>query len=212
MPTQLKNGATTTPRAKDGRISYEEFLRTDLEDNHVEWVDGRIVPMAPVSSGHQDLGGFLLTLLSMFIEAHDLGVILYDPFQMKTGTDLPGRAPDIQFISKRNLSRLKKNHLEGPADLVIEIISPGSRSVDRGDKHYEYERGGVREYWLLDPDRRQAEFYVLGRDRIYRPGKLEDEHLFRSTVMKGLWIDVRWLWAHPRPTLQSILKQWKVLK
>ncbi len=211
MPQQLRNGAASTLPIQQKRISYEEFLQTDLEDNHVEWVDGRIVPMAPVSNEHQGIRGFLFSLLQVYVEVHDLGVILDDPFQMKASPNLPGRAPDIQFISKRNLSRLKKNHLEGPADVVIEIVSPGSRSIDREDKYHEYEKGGVREFWLLDPERKQAEFFILGRDRTYRPAKLEQEHTFHSSVLKGLWIDVRWLWVRPRPSVIDILKRWNLV-
>ena len=92
MAPQLKNAAAITPPMQDRRISYEEFLQTDLENNHVEWVDGRIVPMAPVSNEHQDVCGFLLSLLRPYVQEHDLGRILFDPFQMKTGSDLPGRA------------------------------------------------------------------------------------------------------------------------
>jgi len=138
------------------RMTYEEFLEWDFENPHVEWVDGEVVMMAPVSYEHQDVRGFLFALLKHFIEEHDLGRLLDDPFQMKTGPALPGRAPDVQFISNKNFGRLKKNHLKGPADLVIEIISPGSRGTDRGDKFYEYEKGGVKEYWLIDPERRRA--------------------------------------------------------
>ena len=50
--------------------------------------------------------------------------------------------------------------MDGPADVVIEIISTGSRSTDRRTKFAEYEQLGVPEYWLIDPLRRQAEFYV----------------------------------------------------
>ncbi|MDW8290080.1 MAG: Uma2 family endonuclease, partial [Armatimonadota bacterium] len=80
---------------------------------------------------------------------------------MKTGADLPGRSPDILFVSQQNLHRLKPTYLDGPADLVVEIISPESEERDRTQKFSEYERGGVREYWLIDPEKRLAEFYVL---------------------------------------------------
>jgi Uma2 family endonuclease len=56
---------------------------------------------------------------------------------------------------------LTKQYLDGLADLVIEIISPESTSRDRGEKFYEYEMVGVRGYWLVDPQRELAEFYLL---------------------------------------------------
>ena len=133
-------------------MTYEAFLEYDFDNPHVEWVDGEVVMMAPVSGEHQDVAGLLYTLFTHFVEEHDVGKVRYDPFQMKTGTDLPGRAPDVQVILKKNLRRLKTNHLAGPADLVVEVISPGSRGTDRGDKFYEYEKGGVKEYWLISAE------------------------------------------------------------
>lgn len=193
------------------RMTYEEFLEWNFENPHVEWVDGEVVMMAPVSNEHQDVRQFLIAAFRSYLEKHDLGRLLDDPFQMKTGPDLPGRAPDIQFISKRNLGRLKKNHLEGPADLVVEIISPGSRGTDRGDKFYEYEKGGVKEYWLIDPERKRAEFYQLGRDKQYHLLPVDETGVFRSVVLKGLWLEVAWLWQRPLPTVVFVLRQWKVV-
>ncbi|HZN68138.1 MAG TPA: Uma2 family endonuclease [Tepidisphaeraceae bacterium] len=190
------------------RMTYEEFLEWDFENPHVEWVDGEVVMMAPVSYEHQDVRGFLFALLKHFIEEHDLGRLLDDPFQMKTGPALPGRAPDVQFISNKNFGRLKKNHLKGPADLVIEIISPGSRGTDRGDKFYEYEKGGVKEYWLIDPERRRAEFYRLGRDKQFHLMPIDKDGVVRSEVLKGLWLKVDWLWQRPLPKLKKVLKEW----
>lgn len=201
QPTQLL-------AAKPLKITYAEFLQWDGENQHVEWVNGEVVEMAPVGDVHQDLGRWLISLLTFFVDQHQLGVIRYEPFQMKTGPDLPGRAPDILFVANRNLKRLKTNHLDGPADLVIEIISPGSGATDRGDKYYEYERGGVREYWLLDPRRKQAEFYHLGRDGVYHLIPLDDG-IFRSLVLKGLWLQIQWLWAKPLPPTPEIWNKWQ---
>ena len=193
------------------RMTYEQFLDWDFENRHVEWVDGEVVVMAPVSDEHQDLRGLLLSVLRPFLEVNDLGRLLDDPFQMKTGPDLPGRAPDIQIILKKNLGRVKKNHLAGPADVVIEIISPGSRGTDRGDKFYEYEKGGVKEYWLLDPERRRAEFYRLGRDKQFREIGIGQDGIYRSVVLKGLWLKVDWLWQRPLPPVLKILKAWELV-
>jgi len=188
-------------------MTYEAFLEYDFDNPHVEWVDGEVVMMAPVSGEHQDVAGLLYTLFTHFVEEHDVGKVRYDPFQMKTGTDLPGRAPDVQVILKKNLRRLKTNHLAGPADLVVEVISPGSRGTDRGDKFYEYEKGGVKEYWLLDTQRESAEFYLLGRDKRYHLMPVEDG-ILRSVVLKGLWLRVDWLWQRPLPKVMKVLKEW----
>ena len=122
---------------------------------------------------------------------------------------MPGREPDILFVSREHIDRLKETHLEGPADLVVEIINPESCARDRGEKFYEYEQGGVREYWLIDPLRRQAEFYRRDEDGIYRFMPADKEGIFRSLVLEGLWLKVDWLWK--LPTLLSVLKEWKLV-
>src|SRR5687768_16514592 len=115
MAERLSQAVPARPTKLDlPRMTYGQFLERDLPNSHVEWVNGAVVTMAPVSIEHQGVRSFLRVLLTHFIEAHDLGRLLDEPFQMKTGAELPGRAPDIQFISKRNLGRLKRDHLQGP--------------------------------------------------------------------------------------------------
>ena len=130
---------------------------------------------------------------------------------MKPALSLPGRAPDIFFVATAHLDRLKKTFLEGPADLVVEIISPESRARDRGEKFFEYEAGGVPEYWLLDPLRQQAEFYQLNENGIYRTVPPDQEGRYDSAVLPGLWLQVGWLWQTPLPPLLSVLKAWELV-
>ncbi len=204
----LERPVVSSPPTK---MTYEEFLAWADEDTRAEWVNGEIVFRGQVSKLHQEVGRFLLTVISLFVEAYRLGVVFYESFQMKTGDDLPGRLPDIFFVAKENSSRIKENRLEGPADLVVEIISLESRSRDRGEKFYEYEQGGVREYWLLDPLRKQAEFYQLGDDGIYQLVPPDSEGKYHSLVLKGLWLKVDWLWQYPLPTSLSVLKEWNLI-
>ena len=201
------NAVTLSPALR--RMTYEAFLESD-EGAWAEWVDGEVVYMSPPSSRHQSLARFLTALLQVFAETHDLGTVLPAPFQMKTGPNLPGREPDVLFVATEHLERLKENRLDGPADLAVEIISPESRVRDRGEKFYEYEGGGVREYWLIDPVRKQAEFYVLGTDGVYRAA-LVDKGVFESVVLEGLRLEETWLWQEPLPPLLSVLKIWGLI-
>lgn len=197
------------PRAPDlpGRkLSYEEFLQWCDEDTRAEWVNGEIVMVSPASHRHQDLARFLTSVLSVFTEARGLGVICPAPFQMKTGPELPGREPDLLFVANEHRERLKPHHLDGPADLVVEIVSPESRIRDRGEKFAEYEMGGVREYWLLDPEERRADFYVLAPDGRYERQKTGPDGVYRSTVLPGFFLDPDWLWQEPLPGVLEILR------
>ena len=201
--------ATADPHATG--LTYEDFLAQVDEGTHAEWIDGKILNMSPTSKTHQDLADFLAALLRHFSEARQPGAVVSAPFQMKTGPDLPGREPDVLYVAQDRLDRLQDTFLDGPADLAVEIISRDSRARDRGEKYYEYEQGGVREYWLLDPMRRQAEFYRLGEDGYFHLVGIEDDGIFRSTVLDGLWLRVDWLWQEPLPPLLAVLKDWELV-
>jgi Uma2 family endonuclease len=211
MAVELGHSPTGTQTDPPARMTYEEFLRWADEDTRAEWVDGEVVTMSPASSKHQVLLKWLVQILDNFVVAKGSGLLLFAPFQMKTGAHLAGREPDLLFVATPNLSRLKDTHLEGPADLVVEIISPESFSRDRGEKFREYEEGGVREYWLIDPGRRQAEFYVLGEDGLYATVFAGREGTYRSAVLDGLWLQAEWLWQEPMPPLLDILRKWELI-
>jgi Uma2 family endonuclease len=188
-------------------MSYRQFLEAAHEANHVEWINGEVVEMPPIGEDHDRLDAFLIRLLGEFLEHFAIGELRHEPFNMRTGPSLPGRSPDVLFVAKKNLRRLRKTHLAGPADLAIEIVSPGSRAIDRGDKYFEYEKGGVGEYWILDPQRKRAEFYQRDREGLYRLVPADDAGVYRSRAMKGLWVREKWLW-YPFPTLATVRREW----
>ena len=191
-------------------MTYEEFLAWADEDTLAEWVAGEVVMTSPASADHQDLGGFLLATLRVFVEHHGLGWVGGAPFQMKTGPDLPGREPDILFVSTAHLDRLRPNHLAGPADLAIEIVSPESVGRDRGEKFYEYAQGGVPEYWVIEPQSRWAEFYRLEGTH-YRPAFSGAEGEYRSDALPGFRLRVEGLWQRPLPKVVDALRDLGVL-
>ncbi|MCX7967714.1 MAG: Uma2 family endonuclease [Armatimonadetes bacterium] len=192
------------------KMSWQEFLAWLDEDTWAGWVNGEVLVMSPASNLHQALVLFLAALMQHWAEAYDLGVVRTEPFLIKLPEPLPARAPDIIFVAKENLHKITTNYLDGAPDIVVEIISPESRARDRGEKFYEYEQGGVKEYWLIDPDRKQAEFYRRGEDGIFRLVPVGEEGIFRSEVLKGFWLKVGWLWQEPLPSLMSVLRIWEL--
>jgi len=214
MAQELKTQTPTPPVTPmpPARMTFEEFLEWTDEDTFAEWVDGEVIVMSPVSFVHQNLADFLAALLRLFTEANELGLILTAPFLMKLDVRPSGREPDIIFIAREHSTRLKNVFLDGPADLAVEVISPDSQTRDRRDKFYEYQMAGVREYWLIDPSRKEAEFYLLGPDGIYTSMRVGEDGIFRSHVLDGFWLKVDWLWQDPLPTLMSVLKEWGLVK
>lgn len=211
MSQEIKNEEMNTRQITPAKMTYEEFLAQADEDVPAEWVDGEVFLMSPVSRRHQDLADFFTTLLRHFVEARQLGLVFSAPFQMKLAARPSGREPDVLFVSSDRLDRLKEMYLDGPADLAVEVISTESRSRDRVDKFYEYEQGGVREYWLIDPVRKEAEFYLLGDNNRYHPAAIGADGEFHSAVLEGLRLKVEWLWQEPLPPLLTVLKEWGII-
>lgn len=162
---------------------------------------------SPASYRHQVVADFLLTVLNVYVEQRGLGRVLSAPFQMKTGPDLSGCEPDVLFIAQENLDRLKNTYLDGPADLVVEVVSPESRLRDRGEKLAEYEMGGVREYWIIDPAEQRVDFYVLAAGGRYERQRADAQGVYHSQVVEGFWLKEGWLWQEPLPKVLSVLHE-----
>lgn len=196
------------PSTARPRMTYEEFLAWADEDTLAEWVDGEVIMYSPANNRHQDIAGFLGSVLGVFAEERDVGIVLSAPFQMRLVDS--GREPDLLFVAVDHLGRLKEIYLDGPADLAVEIASPESVGRDRGDKFYEYARAGVPEYWLIDPEMEWAEFYQLeeGRYRVAFSGK---EGQYHALALPGFWLRVEWLWQEPMPKVLDVLRELGVI-
>lgn len=190
------------------RLTFDEFLDWADEDTHAEWVDGEVQFMSPASYDHQSVGVSLAALLRIYVQEKSLGVVLSNPFLMRLVSRPSGREPDVLFVAEANRHRLRENFLDGPADLVVEIVSPESRERDTEIKLREYEAGGVEEYWLIDLPQRRATWYQRGDDGLYQSVAAQDG-VYRSRVLAGLWLREEWLWQPPK--LLDVLRQWQLI-
>jgi len=202
--TQTPSSANETPRF----ATAEEFLQWLDEDTLAEWRDGETIIMTLASLRHQDVVGFLSTLLRLYVQRHALGRVIEAPFPMRMKKAV--REPDILFVAQEHLERLKPTYLDGGADLVVEVISPESVGRDRGEKFYEYEEAGVREYWLIDPQREVLEVYVLEGER-FRLAFMDHAGRYESRVLPGFWVEAEWFWQDPLPPVLEVLKALQVI-
>lgn len=186
-------------------MTYEEFLEWADEDTRAEWVEGEIIMPSPANIRHQRIAQLLSATMMIFVQQRKLGEVFIAPFQMKLAHS--GREPDVLFLANDHLDRLTATLLNGPADLVIEVISPDSIGRDRGDKFYEYQEADIPEYWLIDPLTERAEFYQLDAAGKYQLIPPDDIGVYRSKVMPEFWLRVEWLWREPLPTAGSVLRQ-----
>ncbi|MCB9450997.1 MAG: Uma2 family endonuclease [Anaerolineaceae bacterium] len=185
-------------------VSYEDYLAGKY-GIHAEWVYGVVIAMSPISEQHDSLSRFLSALFDTYLELTTGGRVLQEPMVMKPAPDLPGREPDLQVLLPDRMHLLQNTQVAGPANLVVEIISPESGARDRGEKFHEYERGGVDEYWLLDPLRKESQFYVREEDGLFH-NRLVVDGIYTSSVLPKLRLHVNTLWQEKLPTTRETVQ------
>lgn len=185
------------------RVPDEAYL-ADEEAAYAEYVEGDAYRAPPPGTQHQDIVLFLGSLFRFVCESTGAGRVFVAPTMMKLGGT--GRAPDVFVVRHDGRATVRATHVDGPADLVVEVVSPESAPRDRVEKLVEYQAQGVREYWLIDPQRRSAEVYQRDAgDRFQRVGTR-----LSGQVLPLVDIDPEWLWSEPMPSLREILDRWGV--
>src|SRR2546421_2290580 len=109
------------------RMSEEDFIAWYTFEGKAEWVDGEVILMAPISDVHDDLQWWIRSLLQLYVMEKKLGVVRGPQFVTRLishGKKVSRREPDIFVVLNSHRDLLRRNHLEGPPDLAVEIISP----------------------------------------------------------------------------------------
>lgn len=185
----------------------EDIFMRDYAEHFCEWIEGTVIKMSPVKAIHDKLVRYLATLIDAYLELREIGEIRQQPFVMAIDVGEEHsrrREPDIQLVLDSNEHELLDTMMDGPADLVIEVVSPESRQRDYGEKLQEYEAAGVPEYWVIDPDKRQARFYWRNAEGAY----VLQEHggQYESLALPSLKIEVATLWQDPLPRPATIAR------
>jgi Uma2 family endonuclease len=141
------------------RLTYRDYARIPEDGRRHEILDGEhYVTPAPFVP-HQDLLVELTIRLGGFVKAHRLGKLLAAPTDVLLSPhDIV--QPDLLFVSNERAAIVRSKNLLGAPDLVIEILSPSSRRLDKVLKLRAYERNGVQTYWLFDPFRKGVQTYL----------------------------------------------------
>jgi Uma2 family endonuclease len=183
-------------------VTFEEYLER-FSGMHCELVDGNVIKMSPATLQHQNIFGYLYLLLSAYFDFTKYGQVLTQPFTQRLPNVGPKREPDLMIVLVENIGRIQETFLDGPADICIEIVSEESTARDRITKLNEYQKGGVKEYWVLDYIQREALFYALNAAGQYELQGLEDMG-YRTSLLPSFVLYVPTLWQKPLPGLSAI--------
>jgi len=183
-------------RIPPGRIklTYEDYEVLPDDGKRYEILDGELfVTPAPVPK-HQDVSRNLVHILNNHVMERGLGRIYYAPIDVILANTTIAQ-PDILFIAKGRESIITERAVEGPPDLLVEIISPSSRRQDRVVKAALYATFGVRHYWIADPVSRTLETYELDGGGYRLAGTHEGAARFRTALFPELEIDLARVWV-----------------
>ena len=180
------------PRA-DSRFTYDDFLLFPDDGKRHEIIDGEHYVTGSPNLRHQDLVGRLYLAIGTYLTAHPgtgrlflapLDVVLsyYDVVE-----------PDLLFVAGDQTSILTRANVQGPPALVVEVFSPSTRKRDAQIKRRLFERTGVREYWLVDPELDTVQVFRPNEGKLVRVAELtaEDDETLTSPLLPGWSIGLR---------------------
>ena len=186
MVLEAKKVETKKPRAGEP-ITVEELMRLPDDGYKYERVRG-VLKASPAGHEQEDIGIWLATLLSNFVRPHKLGRV----YGSNAGYRFPNgdvRAPDVSFVRQERLpgGRSPKGFADYPPDLAVEILAPGQKLQDVGEKVGEFLDWGTPMVWVIDPDARTVTVY-RSLTRVYTLGP--DDQLSGEEVVPGFSIRV----------------------
>jgi Uma2 family endonuclease len=201
------------------QVSEEEFYSEQYEGSPYEYLDGELVVCEPVSTLHDDLGGFLYAVMRSVFEERGDGLVKGPEFPMRLDPKWSPE-PDVLVVRAETRHRIGQQRVEGPADLVIEVASPGDVRRALRRKLPRYREARVPEIWVVDAYTRSVRVETLEaletsktgelpgtpenlgyRTRLLTAGRLD------SAMFPGFWIDVSWLWRQPLPSTLGCVRQ-----
>lgn len=151
------------PQIKEKTYTSADYWNLPTGE-HAELIDGKLYAMAPPSRVHQELSFSIARKFADYIDLHSGDCKVYlSPFAVNLNADDNIYVePDISVIC--DPGKLTERGCKGAPDLIIEIVSPGSRKMDYSIKNGKYAEAGVREYWIVDPEKERTTVFFFEED------------------------------------------------
>lgn len=176
------------------RLTVEDYMVLPDDGKRYQILDGELDVTPAPTTAHQTISKRLQRLLLHYAEGLGLGEVYYAPVDVVLDSSTVVQ-PDLIYISKEKSRILTDLNVQGPPDLVVEILSESSARTDRVVKARLYARFGVDHYWIVDPEARSVEEYVREGDGYRLVGKRAEK--LRPTLFPGLEIEVKELFRPP---------------
>jgi len=171
-----------------GLWTVEQYLRLTERSNRLfEYNKGSIEVLPMPTDEHQDISGFLYTVLREYM-AKINGKVLYSPIPLRI-SDEQYREPDLLLMLDANDPR-RQNAVWLGADMVVEIVSPSNRQLDTKVKRAEYAHIGIAEYWIVDPQKSTIMVLRLEGEEYIEHGIFRRGETATSVLLEGFAVEV----------------------
>jgi Uma2 family endonuclease len=191
--TGLREARMATAAAEKKRFTYQDYLKTP-DDKQYELIEGDLVMTPSPVPYHQWISKNIGYEVERFVREKDPGKVFYAPCDVYLD-DENVLQPDILFISKERRSIIGEKNIQGAPDLVIEILSEATAYRDLVKKKKLYERFGVKEYWIVDPQEKTIEIYAHQGKDFVRIKTFSEIDTLESPFLAGLRIELSSVFA-----------------
>lgn len=172
------------PRMPAQGITYADYALLPDDGNRYEVLEGALTVSPVPRPRHQEIVTQLIWLLKPYVDEHRLGNVYPAPIDVLLSPQTIVQ-PGVVFVSRAQMEIVTSLNIQDAPDLCIEIVSPSSRIIDHNAKKGLYVEHGVREYWVIDPDRASVTRYTL-EDGEYRDTiEILHDGEIRSTAISG---------------------------
>lgn len=176
------------PAVPGVKLTYEDYVQFPEDGKRHELIDGEhYVTPTPVRK-HQAVAGNLFGLIWSYLQQRPIGRVFPAPFDV-IFSDYDVVEPDLLYISNERAQHIETSPwVRGAPDLVVEIGSPSTRKRDETTKRRLYERFGVLEYWVVDPEIDTIKVFRRANDRYQRVAELllENNDVLTTPLLPGV--------------------------
>ena len=186
------------PSTPSVKFTYDDLLNFPNDGKRHEIIDGEHYVTPSPNTKHQTICTNLTVVLGTYLKHHPVGAVFVAPFDVVL-SDLDVVEPDLLYISRERAGMLTDQHVRGAPDLVVEILSPGTRKTDEVTKRKLYERFDVREYWVVDPELDTFKVYRRSEATFARVAELgaDSGETLTTPLLPGLAVSLKEIVSSP---------------
>lgn len=179
--------ADHVPGPRQGEWTYDSYATLPNDGIRYEIIDGVLYMVPAPNDFHQEIVALIISYLIPYIKHAGRGRVLGAPIDVILEPGIVVQ-PDVLVLLEEKGTKRKPAQTIRPPDLAIEVASPSTLRYDRHEKYNAYARAGVKEYWIVNPDKREIEAFLLEEKEYYSLGIFSGEQVIPSLIVPDLAI------------------------